>query len=102
MRGAARRVTRWEPGRRLLTTREAAESAGVSEAVIYQWVSRGLLLAVGYRKRGRRKQPLYLEAHVLAAQRQAGSWHERSTQAQRRKHRPRGGQGEDHQGGSAA
>jgi hypothetical protein len=87
----------WDPATRLLTTAEAAVTAGVPEHRIRKWASRKinpdgdtLIAAVAFQRsadgRGR-LQPLYLELDVLSAEARARSWRTRAA-ATRRRNRP--------------
>lgn len=51
----------WDPSRRLLTTEEAAQSAGRPASTIRRWVSEGRLTAHAHMGR----QALFLESDVL-------------------------------------
>lgn len=55
-----------DPGRRQLTTAQAAAAAHVDDAVIRQWAARKRILPVG----GTEAHPLYLELDVLRVEAQ--------------------------------
>ena len=66
----------WDPATRLLTTAEAAQSAGVREHRVRKWAQRGLIAAVAWQRPDNGKgrlQPLYLELDVLTAESRARS-----------------------------
>ncbi|WP_367620987.1 MerR family transcriptional regulator [Streptomyces olivoreticuli] len=58
-------ITPGDPRHRLLTTAEAAETAGVTTACIRQWTHRGYLTPTAHHG----KHNLYREDHVLDAER---------------------------------
>lgn len=60
-------MTNGDPRRRLLTAREAADLCGVKPATIRDWVRRGEIAATAHN--GRTGEHLYLEVHVLLAER---------------------------------